>query len=206
MALRITSHPAAVPQALDPTAIAAGLGATGEEAAVGKLIERMTDQFERLAGLKLWYRGYREVIEGGDDDRLYLSARPVVAVSSVAQGTDDPLDEGSEDDEYEIWDSYLYRADCWPSGRPPWTVNYTAGWWLPSMGETPAAGTTALAVAQPEVELAIQRMVELQWQIQAGDQRVRRAKLEGMALEIDTGVWIPKTAERVAAGLKRPVV
>lgn len=205
MPLRITTPPATLPlEALDKSAWATKLGST--EAAVGTLIAQMTEVAEQFVGLRLWYRGYREVVEADGDDRLYLTARPVVAVSSVRIGDDDPLTEGTEDDEFEVWDEqgYLYRADCWESGRPFWTVDYTAGWWLPSMGADPGqTGASKLAEARPDVEHAIGEMVTLQWQIDSGDRRIKSARLSSMAVQYETGLWIPKTAHRTLCGLRR---
>lgn len=205
MALRITTPPADTPAALDKTATAAKLGTT-DEASVLTLIERMTALAETLADVRLWYRGYRERIEGDSGDRLYLQARPIAAVSSVRFATDDPLTEGTEDDEFEVWaeEGFLYLANCWDSGRPGWTIDYTGGWWLTSMGATPATGAVKLETDRPDVALAISEMVTLQWQIDTGDRRIKSAKLSSMAVEYETGLWIPKTAEAILRGLRRP--
>ncbi len=210
MATRITTPSAETPQAIDPVATAARLGAVREEAAVGVLIEQKTRHFEELSALKLWYRVYESVVEGDNDDRLFLGARPIVAVTSVSIGDDDPLTEGPEDDDFDVWneDGYLLRENNWESGGARWRIDYTAGWWLPSMpdGEFAASGALRLAVDRPDVELAIYEMVVLQWQIDKRDRTVKSGSVAGFgAVQYGIDQWMPKTAHQTVVQL-RPLV
>ncbi len=208
MALRITTPPSSTPQALDPVATASRLGAVGEEvAAVATLIEQKTEDFENLTGLKLWYRAYHAMVEGDDDDRLYLLARPIVEVTSVKQGDDDALTEGSESDNFDPWhdDGYLFREDCWPSGRPRWTVDFTAGWWLPSMppSDFAASGAKKLKDDRPDVALAIQDMVDIQWQLDQRDRTVKKGSVQGFSMvEYAVDAFMTKTAHRTLRQLR----
>jgi len=89
----------------------------------------------------LWYQEYQELLRLDRSRQwLYLQARPVAAVTSVAFGEDDPVVEGTEADEFSISERGLYRECGWGSGSPGWTVQYFGGYYLASMGLTiPAA-------------------------------------------------------------------
>ena len=73
------------------------------------------------------------------------------------------------------------------------------------MTGSPPAGVATLADDRPDIERALYEMVELQWQIDKGDRRIKRRRLSTMAVEYATDVWIPKTAQKTVCGLRRLV-
>jgi hypothetical protein len=183
--------------------VVALLGATGQEARVQTLIRDATRIAEQIARRKLYFRTYEEVLEGGDD-RLYLQARPVSDVISVApDGGGLPIDEAR----YEIWaeEGFLYRVR-WPRGA--WRVRYRGGYWLPSMsGDKPA---TAADVGQEgrHIRKAVEDIVVLSFQMDGVDRTIKSERAGGRAsvsTEYETGIWCPEGAEAVLKRLA-PIV
>lgn len=183
------------------------LEATGKETQVEALIRQVTALAEDLAGRYLWYRAFQYVVEGDGDDRIYVPVRPIVAVSSVRRGDDDPLEEGTDsDNEFEVWkdQGILELPSLWDTGRPYWKIDFTAGWWVRSMGDP--TDEPKLEDERPDVERAIEEMVTLQWQIDSSDRTIRSEKIDSVAVQYEHGLWIPKSAYRTLRGLRRLVV
>lgn len=121
----------------------------------------------RYLGYECAYGTWRETFTGATGDRLYLGARPAWSVQSVtyrdgaAQAADSyRLERGPHGEStivrafgnpwgYGIESPY---ASGWASGwlpsatipgatvLPDWSIDYTAGWWLPEMAGEPPAG------------------------------------------------------------------
>lgn len=201
--LKITTPPAAKPEALDPTAMVGVLEAeASEEPRIQQLIQDATRLAEQLACRRLWYREYEERLEGDDTDRLYLQARPIASVTSVAFGTDDALVEGTEPDEFEVWpeEGFLYRQAGWLAGTPGWRCRYFGGFWLVSMGTAPGGGEVELDVDGGHIRRAIEDIVRLSYQMDGQDHTVKREKIGGAApieYEFRDGLWCPKGAVQV---------
>ena len=201
MPLRVTTPPASPPLALDAAATAARLG-EADTALVEDWIRRATDYAESLSGIKIYYREYeqyRQIESGYLDPRFYLRARPVWSVSSARFGTDDALVEGTESDaEFEIWadQGFLNRPDCWDYGAPGWRIQFSAGYWLPSMGPTPPPGVQTLAIGAPRIEGAIFDIVKATGEASGKDATVKRRKLSDSEVEYHSAsdLWIPKSS------------
>jgi hypothetical protein len=227
VAIRIVTDASNVPRALDATATAAKLDAVGEEDDVGTLIEEVTDEVERCANLRLWYREYEEVVQGGGTDKLYLSARPVVSVTSpVTHCNDDEVDEGTEDGEFRIWPDFLSLpcSTCATTGsvgpryfgtpaaagwlRGDWTVQYFGGWYLPSMDDPVPTGAQRLEVGFPSLAGAIFDVVKTTWDIRQADPTLKRVETETTEIEFfgSSRIVAPRSALAVFAKLRREVV
>ncbi len=206
MTLRVTAPPAETPEALDVTATATLLGSS-DITAVQSLIQGVTDLAEQIVGRPLWYRGYEEIQSADGTDRLYLRARPIAEVTLVQRGDETALVEGTDADEYQVWTTQGFlESECkWAEGRPHWTVQYTGGYWLPSMptGTLPT-GAVTLAEGAPRLQQALSSMVELSFQIQSGDRRIKTARLSSMSVTYELGKPVPEDALLVLNSLKRP--
>ena len=134
---QVTASPGdAPPAALDVDITVRRLGVEdGSDDAddVEALIYRMTSAAERIAGGNLWYREYSYRKQGDGTNLHDLPVRPIATVSLVQLDSDTALDEGTDADEYEIWNERgtLYRQSLWGTATKGWTVQ-----WLGSRGQT----------------------------------------------------------------------
>jgi len=201
--IRVTTAPAQTPRAVHTAKIAQLLGITTDVqlAQLGELAEEVTDQVERVLDFKCWYRTYEEYVEGDGTDKLYLGAKPLVSVSEVVRLNEDPLVEADgtddEDDEFRVWhdQGFLELPNCWGRGRPHWKVTYTAGWWIPSMGDdVGSTGAKKLEAGFASLARAVQETVRLNWQLQQGDQTISSARLGSMSVTYRSGLTVPKGA------------
>lgn len=197
--------------ALDATATAAKLDTT-DTGGVEDVIRQVTALAESLVTLRwIWFRSYRADVEGNDFQRLYLDAgRPIAAVSSVKLGKDgEPLVEG-EDDDFRVFadDGFLFAPDGWAADCALWIVEWSGGWWLPSMGDeaaATAAGATRLTDGAAHVERAIFEIVRATWTADDREPGLKREEGPDMELEYFGDVAAPKSSLDVVRSLGPPV-
>ncbi|HAX82097.1 MAG TPA: hypothetical protein DCY40_05985 [Actinobacteria bacterium] len=205
--LRIVTPPAETPQAIAPADAVARWG--GDLTRVTALVEDATRIGEQIARCRWIYRDYEALVEGDRDERLWLPVRPVAAVALIHLDgdADETVDAGTEDDEYEIWpeDGSLRRRVGWMSGGLRWRVRFTAGYWLPaSMAGALPAGAASIDVEGRHVRRAIEEIVQTSIGIDRLDRTVKSDRIGGLAsvgTEYDTGIWVPKGAERTLRSL-----
>lgn len=147
--LRVTTPATATPAAWTSAQVTSTLrprlvkAVAADDARILEMVEELTREGERLATGNpgaLWYQGYTERIAVQRlSKRLYLSARPVAAITSVKYDTEDALTEGTDPENFTVYPWGLYRENGWDIGEPGWSVVYLGGYWLPSMGSSPPA-------------------------------------------------------------------
>lgn len=206
--IRTVTPPASTPAALVTATARTLLGApASDDDAILALIQEATKQAETIAAKPLVYAVYQEriVLDIPGQQWLYLQARPVSSVTSVAYGTDDALDEGTEADEFAVWPRGLYREDGWDTGEPGWLVTYAGGYWMtPSMGASPPATAQTIDVGGLQVRRAVWEMVHATWTRDARDTTVSGRSAPGGAsvrYAGDGSLVIPPGAVGLLGGL-----
>lgn len=209
--LRVAQKPAATPAALDTDAVMSLLEAeAGEQTRVERLIHDATRTAEAIACRYLWRRTYEALVEGDGGPELILPVRPVESIASVTFGDDDPIEEGTEPDQFELWaePGTLYRRSGWLRGEPGWRVLFVAGYWLPSDGEAPGAAAHDVEVEGADLRRAVEEIVRLSWELDGADRTVVSERIggrAGLATQYDHQIYVPQGAESVLARL-RPIV
>lgn len=204
--IRVTAYPDSAPEALDMAATMSRLRAPDSAASrVELLVQDATALAERIACRKLWFRGY-EQIAAGCGDRLYLDARPIASVSSIAPATGgSPLDPSG----FEVWpeDGALFRPGSgW--GRLDWRVAYFGGYWLPSMQGDVPDGAAALGERAPHIAKAVEDIVAASWDSDRLDRSVRSESMGGktaISTTYNTDLTVPADALAVLKRLA-PIV
>lgn len=205
--IRTVTAPSSTPAALATATTRATLGATaGDDAAILALIQEATRQAEIIAARPLVYAVYQEriVLDRPGQQWLYLQARPVSAVTSVAYGTDTALDEGTDPDEFAVWPSGLYREDGWDTGEPGWAVTYAGGYWMPaSMSGSKPATAESIDVRGLHVRRAILEIVHATWERDARDPSLRSLAKSGATASwaTESGLVLPAGAVGALGGL-----
>ena len=203
----ILTRPVATPQALDPTATAARLDAVADEAVISGIITEVTDEVERQAGVRVWYREYLERVEGGGHEHLYLGARPIVSVVSVADDSGYTVTEGSDYDQFVVHqeDGSLLRSS-WPA--IVWTVRYFAGWYLQSMADPVPTGAYRLEAERPSLAGAIFEAVKLTYEFRSSPALLKRAKSKLTEVEYfpASAIYAPTRLSSILAGIRGVVV
>jgi hypothetical protein len=205
--LRVITEPDETPEALAVAGVLALLGASDEDR-VQELIQDATRFAEELACCKLWRRTYEEVVRAeGNDDRLYLSVRPIVSLTT--NPALDPDGTPLEDVDFELWweQGFLSHRRAWPRGA--WRQTYEAGLWLPSMGDN-TDGDPDIAVQGRQIRRAIEEIVVNSYQLDGVDRSVAADRMGGRA-SISTDyfeagkLFVPEAAAQVLRRLA-PIV
>lgn len=159
--------PPATQNLMDPETVLARLGlAEGELTNLEIQVAEASRMVARYLRYEPTYTTWRETFHGVSGDRLYLGARPAWSVESVtyrdgaAQAADTyrlergPHGESAIVHGWGTWD--LLPGSAWTMSPglilspspvvPDWTVEYTAGWWLPEMTGEPPAGVERFPV------------------------------------------------------------
>lgn len=189
--IRTVMPPVSTPAALVTATARTLLGATAsDDDAILELIQEATRQAEVIAAKPLVYAVYQEriVLDKPGQQWLYLQARPVSSVTSVAYGTDDALVAGTESYQYAVWPRGLYMEDGWDAGEPGWLVTYAGGYWMtPSMGASPPATAQTIDVGGLQVRRAVWEMVHATWKRDKRDPALTSLSKAGASASWATG-------------------
>ncbi len=191
--IRVTTAPTATPAALVTATVRAQLDATAaDDTAIEALIQEATRMGEEIAPRPWVYREYEErIIPREVKTWLYLVARPLSSVTSVAFGTNTAIDEGTDADEFAVWPTALYREDGWDTGEPGWLIKYFAGYDLPSSDDP--APTTAASIDREGLAVrgAIFQIVQATW---TTNPAIKRFKKDSAETEFFGDVTVPPVA------------
>jgi hypothetical protein len=203
--LQITTPPASTPAALVTATARAWLGAdAADDTRIQALIEEATRTAEDIAGRRWIYRVYQErIVLDQWSQWLYLQARPVASVTSVAW-SDDALVEGTDSDEFSVWPRGLYMEDGWIAGRPGWLVTYAGGYWLPaSMTGTMPTTAQSIDVDGLTLRRAIWEIVHATWERDRRDATLRGFSKSGASASFagEGGLVVPPGAVGMLGGL-----
>jgi len=97
------------PLAINPSTMLTTLGLGASDLArVRQIVGAVTRHVEALAGRPIWYRKWQELDLVSKKEKLWLTVWPLQQVVSVtAEGNDTAETEGTEDDEYQVYERYL---------------------------------------------------------------------------------------------------
>lgn len=154
----------------------------GDDDRILEIIEDLTQEGERLSPGRWVYAVYKEqIVLDNLQTMLYLQARPVASVTSVAFGTATALDAGTDATEYAIWPGQgLYRENGWDTGEPGWAVTYAGGYWLPSMGAAPGSPVADIDVEGVHLRRALWVSLQATWaEDRDPDSRVKSVNIAG---------------------------
>lgn len=204
--IRVVTPPAAVPEALVLSSTVTLLKASSaQQSRVQELIQDASRLAEQIACRSLWFRGYEQTVEGGDD-RLYLSVRPISQVTAVRATLGG---EAVSPSLYDLWpeDGAISRqGGAWTRGS--WLVAYEGGYWLPSMTGPRPETAADVAITGRHIRKAVEDIVVASWSVDKMDRGVRAESMGGKAsisTTYNTDLYIPDGALAVLRRLA-PIV